>query len=123
MSTTLTGSHMPTEIHTIESLALKTEGNKESAGQPLTSNAGYFATWKGNGNITLNINCGGINAASNVMISISEYGNAGNAVNSRFMGAAKFAVNNICPRAGGVVINMDITWSAPILIYISMLIS
>jgi len=123
MTTTLTGSKVPMEIQTIEATSLKAEGNNGSAVQSLTSNSGYFATWKGNGNISLNINCGGINAASNVMISISEYSNISNPVNSRFMGAAKFAVNNICPRAGGVVVNMDITWTAPLFIYISILIS
>lgn len=123
MSTTLTGSNAPAQIHTIDAIAIKPESNEKSAVKPLTSNPGYFCTWKGNGNISLNINCGGVNAASNVMISISEYSNVNNAVNSRFMGAAKFAVNNVCPRAGGVVVNMDITWSAPLFIYISILIS
>jgi hypothetical protein len=123
MSATLTGSNLPTEIQTIDAIAIQAEGSKASAVQPLTSNPGFFCLWKGNGNITLNINCGGINAASNVMISLSEYSNAANPVNSRFMGAAKFAINNVCPRAGGVVINMDITWSSPLMIYISILIS
>ena len=114
-TTTLIGSNLPVKTNFIEAISPSVK--------PLTSNAGWFATWKGNGNITLNINCGVINASSNVIISISEYSDVNNAVNTRFMGAAKFAVNNICPRVGGVIINMDITWGTPLLIYISILIS
>ncbi len=113
--TTLTGSNIPVKTHIVDAV--------KPLGKPLSSDPSWFVTWQGNGNITLNINCGAIYAASNVMVSISEYWDVNNAVNTRFMGAARFAINNICPRDGGMVINMDIDWASPIYIYISILIS
>jgi hypothetical protein len=102
-----------------------TDKNKASApGAPLAAlNSSFFATWRGNGAITLNINCPIIHAGSTVLIGISEYSNTADPAGSRFIGAARYAVYNISPREGGVVVWMEISWGQPINIYIELVVN
>ncbi|MEO5932331.1 MAG: hypothetical protein ABIQ08_02100 [Duganella sp.] len=36
----------------------------------------------------------------------------------KFIGAARYTVHNVAPRAGGVDILVDIDWNSPILLYV-----
>lgn len=96
-------------------------GKGESA--PLSLSTGVFATYRGNGSFILTINWGGIHLGSSVMVSISEYSNTANPRGSRFIGAAKFAVNNVSPFEGGVKVWVDVSWPNPIYIYFDLLIN
>lgn len=90
---------------------------------PLSLSTGVFATYKGKGSFILTINYGGIHAGSSVMVSISEYNNTANPRGSRFIGSAKYAVNNVCPFEGGVKVWVDVSWPNPINIFFDLLIN
>lgn len=96
---------------------------KGAADGPLSLTTGVFATYKGCGSFVLTINWGGIHAGSSVIVSISEYSNAANPAGSRFVGSAKYAVNNVSPFEGGVKVWVDISWPNPINIYFDLLIN
>lgn len=101
----------------------KTSKTDKAESAPLSLTTGVFATYRGNGSFVLNINWGGIHAGSSVMISISEYSNTANPRGSRFVGSAKFAVNNVSPFEGGVKVWVDVSWPNPIYIYFDILIN
>ena len=122
-----TGSLAPIEqVPTVNAKAVSStktskENNAESTPASLTT--GVYATYKGHGSFVIRINWGGIHAGSSVMISISEYSNTANPAGSRFIGAAKYAVNNISPFEGGVNVWVDVSWPNPINIYFDILIN
>ena len=101
----------------------KTSKTDKAESAPLSLTTGVFATYRGNGSFVLNINWGGIHAGSSVMISISEYSNTANPRGTRFVGSAKFAVNNVSPFEGGVKVWVDVSWPNPIYIYFDILIN
>jgi hypothetical protein len=96
-------------------------GKAENA--PLSLTTGVFATYRGNGSFIITINWGDIHAGSSVMVSISEFSNPANPAGSRFIGAAKYAVNNVTPFDGGVKVWVDVSWPNPIYIYFDLLIN
>lgn len=57
-----------------------------------------------------------INARSRVFVAVSE-GAAGGPDAGKFIGAARYTVHNVAPRAGGVDIMVDIDWNTNILLY------
>ena len=122
-----TGSLAPIEkapsINAKELSSLKTSKTDKAGSAPLSLSTGVFATYRGHGSFVLNINWGGIHAGSSVMVSISEYSNPANPRGSRFIGAAKFAVNNVSPFEGGVKVWVDVSWPNPIYIYFDLLIN
>lgn len=73
------------------------------------------------GQWTLRLNIGGATARSRVMVSIGE-GAAGGPDAGKFIGAARFTVHNVAPRAGGVDVWVNVEWGADIPLYIDYLI-
>lgn len=73
------------------------------------------------GQWTLRLNWGSVNPRSRVLVAISE-GMAGGPDNGKFIGAARYTVHNVAPRAGGVDIWVNIEWSADILLYADYLV-
>jgi hypothetical protein len=61
----------------------------------------------------LQLNWGDINPRSQVFVSIGE-GAAGGADAGKFIGAARYTVHNVAPRAGGVDVWVNIEWEAEI---------
>lgn len=127
MSKTHEGSDMPIPAASIPMVDAKTLITPHQAstapGAPLSLDTSWFATWRGNGIIHLNINCPAIHAGSTVLIGLSEYSNTANPAGSRFIGGARYAIYNIAPREGGVVIWAEVSWSNPLNIYIEILIN
>ena len=62
-----------------------------------------------------------VNSRSRVLVAIGE-GAAGGADNGKFIGAARYTVHNVAPRAGGVDIWVNIEWSADIALYVDYLV-
>jgi hypothetical protein len=73
------------------------------------------------GQWTLRLNWGDVNPRSRVLVSIGE-GAAGGPDNGKFIGAAKYTVHNVAPRAGGVDIWVNIEWGEDILLYVDYLV-
>lgn len=82
----------------------------------------YRHNWGGRrGQWVLRLNWGAVNTRSRVLVSISE-GAAGGPDNGKFIGAARYTVHNVAPRAGGVDIWVNIEWSSDILLYVDYLV-
>ncbi len=73
------------------------------------------------GQWTLRLNWASVNARSRVLVSIGE-GAAGGVDAGKFIGAAKYTLHNVAPRAGGVDIWINIEWSSDILLYVDYLV-
>lgn len=73
------------------------------------------------GQWTLRLNIGGATPRSRVLVAVGE-GAAGGPDNGKFIGAARFTVHNVAPRAGGVDIWVNIEWGADIPLYVDYLI-
>lgn len=73
------------------------------------------------GQWTLRLNIGNTTPRSRVLVAIGE-GAAGGPDNGKFIGAAKFTVHNVAPRAGGVDIWVNVEWGADIPLYVDYLI-
>lgn len=73
------------------------------------------------GQWTLRLNLGGVTARSRAFVSIGE-GVAGGPDAGKFMGAARYSLFNVAPRAGGVDIWINVEWSTDILLYVDYLI-
>ena len=73
------------------------------------------------GQWTLRLNWGAVNPRSRVLVSIAE-GAAGGPDNGKFIGAARYTLHNVAPRAGGVDIWINIEWSSDILLYVDYLV-
>ncbi len=73
------------------------------------------------GQWTLRLNWGAVNPQSRVLVSIGE-GAAGGPDNGKFIGAARYTVHNVAPRAGGVDIWINIEWSSDILLYVDYMV-
>lgn len=69
----------------------------------------------------LRLNMAVITAKSQVFVSIAE-GAAGGPDAGKFIGAARYTVHNVAPRAGGVDIWVNIEWSSDIPLYVDYLI-
>ena len=96
----------------------------EALPEPELSGSGftYRHNWGARrGQWTLRLNIAGATARSRVMVSIGE-GVAGGPDAGKFMGAARFTVHNVAPRAGGVDVWVNVEWGADILLYIDYLI-
>jgi hypothetical protein len=70
---------------------------------------------------TLRLNWGSVTPRSRVLVSIAE-GAAGGPDNGKFIGAARYTLHNVAPRAGGVDIWVNIEWSSDILLYVDYLV-
>lgn len=92
--------------------------------EPELSGAGfsYRHNWgPRRGQWTLRLNMAGVTPRSMVFVSIGE-GAAGGAEAGKFVGAARYTVHNVAPRAGGVDILVNIEWGADILLYADYLV-
>ena len=69
----------------------------------------------------LNLSWGAVNPRSRVLVSIGE-GVAGGPDAGKFIGAAKYTLHNVAPRAGGVDIWVNIEWSSNIRLYVDYLV-
>lgn len=69
----------------------------------------------------LRLNWSAINPVSRVMVAIAE-GAAGGPDAGKFIGAARYTVHNVAPRAGGVDIWINIEWESDIPLYVDYLI-
>lgn len=98
-------------------------GNGDVSAQDL-SGAGftYRHDW-GNkrGQHILRLNWGSVNPRSRVFVAIGE-GAAGGPDGGKFVGAARFTVHNVAPRAGGVDIWINIEWASDLRIYVDYLV-
>lgn len=95
-----------------------------ASSEPALSGSGftYRHNWGARrGQWTLRLNIGGANARSRVMVSIGE-GAAGGPDAGKFIGAARFTLHNVAPRAGGVDVWVNVEWGADIPLYIDYLI-
>ena len=73
------------------------------------------------GQWTLRLDWGAVNPRSHVFVSIGE-GAAGGPDNGKFVGAARYTLHNVAPRAGGVDIWVNIEWGSDILLYADYLV-
>jgi hypothetical protein len=73
------------------------------------------------GQWTLRLNWPAVNAGSRVLVSVGE-GVAGGPDAGKFIGAARYTVHNVAPRAGGVDIWVNVEWSADISLYVDYLV-
>lgn len=73
------------------------------------------------GSWKLNLNMGGVSQRSRVFVAIGE-GAAGGPDGGKFIGAAKYTLMNVAPRAGGVDIWVNIDWGSDIRIYVDYLV-
>lgn len=92
--------------------------------EPALSGSGftYRHNWGARrGQWTLRLNIGGATARSRVMVSIGE-GAAGGPDAGKFVGAARFTLHNVAPRAGGVDVWVNVEWGADLPLYIDYLI-
>ena len=95
-----------------------------ASSDPALSGSGftYRHNWGARrGQWTLRLNLGGATARSRVMVSIGE-GAAGGVDAGKFIGAARFTVHNVAPRAGGVDVWVNIEWGGDIPLYVDYLI-
>jgi hypothetical protein len=69
----------------------------------------------------LNLNWAAVNPRSRVFAAIAE-GAAGGPDAGKFIGAAKYHLNNVAPRNDGVDIWVDIDWGSDIRIYVDYLV-
>lgn len=95
-----------------------------ASGEPALSGNGF--TYRHNwgprrGQWTLRLNIGGATARSRVMVSIGEGAGAGPDA-GKFIGAARFTLHNVAPRAGGVDVWVNVEWGADIPLFIDYLI-
>jgi hypothetical protein len=92
--------------------------------QPELAGAGftYRHNWGARrGQWTLRLNWAAVTPQSRVLVSIGE-GTAGGPDAGKFIGAARYTVHNVAPRAGGVDIWVNIEWSSDILLYVDYLV-
>ena len=92
--------------------------------QPALSGTGfsYRHNWgRLRGQWTLRLNWGAVNRRSRVLVSIGE-GAAGGPDNGKFLGAARYTLHNVAPRAGGVDIWVNIEWGSDIRVYVDYLV-
>jgi hypothetical protein len=92
--------------------------------EPALSGTGftYRHNWgRRRGQWTLRLNLGGVNPRSRVLASIGE-GAAGGPDAGKFIGAARYTLHNVAPRAGGVDIWVNVEWGSDILLYVDYLV-
>ena len=92
--------------------------------EPALSGTGF--TYRHNwgprrGQWTLRLNWADVTPRSHVFVSIGE-GAAGGPDAGKFIGAARYTLHNVAPRAGGVDIWINIEWSSDILLYADYLV-
>lgn len=95
-----------------------------AAPEPELSGTGftYRHNWGArHGQWLLALNWEAVNPRSRVLVSIAE-GAAGGPDNGKFIGAARYTVYNVAPRAGGVDIWVNIEWGSDILLYVDYLV-
>ena len=73
------------------------------------------------GNWILQFNWGAVSPRTAVFVAIGQ-GAAGGPIAGKFIGAAKYTLHNVAPRAGGVDIWVTIDWPSDILIYVDYLV-
>ena len=92
--------------------------------QPALSGTGF--TYRHNwgprrGQWVLRLNMANVHPRSHVFVSIGE-GVAGGPDAGMFLGAARYTVHNVVPRAGGVDIWVNVEWNSDILLYADYLV-
>ena len=73
------------------------------------------------GQHVLRLNWGSVNQRSRVFVAIGE-GAPGGPDGGKHLGAARFTVHNVVPRAGGVDIWINIEWGSDLRIYVDYLV-
>ncbi len=92
--------------------------------EPELSGAGftYRRDWGARrGQWLLRLNWSAVTPQSRVLVAIAE-GAGGGPDSGKFIGAARYTVHNVAPRAGGVDIWVNIEWSADISLYVDYLV-
>jgi hypothetical protein len=69
----------------------------------------------------LNLNWGAVNPRTRVFVAIGE-GAPGGPDGGKFIGAARYTLHNVAPRAGGVDIWVNIEWGSDIRLYVDYLV-
>lgn len=103
---------------------LEHAGVGQAAPQPALSGTGfsYRHNWgPRRGDWLLRLNWSAVGPQSHVFVSIAE-GAAGGPDAGKFIGSARYTVNNVAPRPGGVDIRVNIEWSADIPLYVDYLV-
>lgn len=122
---TKVGSNLRLQAVELDPVQGAPTGKPPAAGEAGTRALGLasFSTtfqWRGNGRSNLNCRHGWINAGSRVFASVSEYNTAWNV--DRFVGLAPIAVLNVSPYNGGCVVWLNVSWSGPINVCVSLLV-
>jgi hypothetical protein len=73
------------------------------------------------GQWVLRLNWSALTPQSRVLVAIAE-GAGGGVDSGKFIGAARYTLHSVAPRAGGVDIWVDIEWSADISLYVDYLV-
>lgn len=92
--------------------------------QPELSGSGfsYRHNWGARrGQSTLRLNLAGVTPRSHVFVSIGE-GMPGGPDAGKFVGASRYTLHNVAPRAGGVDIWVNVEWGTEILLYADYLV-
>ena len=98
--------------------------NRGTAVEPELSGTGftYRHDWGARrGQWLLRLNWSAVTPQSRVLVAIAE-GAGGGPDSGKFIGAARYTVHNVAPRAGGVDIWVNIEWSADISLYVDYLV-
>lgn len=109
--------------HVAEGAAVRPSSGADSPEPALTGTGStYRHDWgRRRGQHVLRLNWGAVDRRSHVFVSIGE-GVAGGADNGKFVGAARYTVHNVAPRAGGVDVWVDIEWGADVPVYVDYLV-
>ncbi len=113
-----TGTDEVVEQVAIQQLASAAAPEPEFSGNGFT----YRHNWGSRrGQWILRLNWSAVNPVSRVLVAIGE-GAAGGPDAGKFIGAARYTVHNVAPRAGGVDIWVNIEWDSDIPLYVDYLI-
>lgn len=113
------------ESGTVDVLAVQSllGANGDVSAQALTGTGFTYRHDWGNrrGQHVLRLNWGSVNQRSRVFVAIGE-GASGGPDGGKHMGAARFTLHNVVPRAGGVDIWINIEWGSDLRLYVDYLV-
>ena len=113
-----TGTDEAVEHTAVHQMASAAAPEPELSGNGFT----YRHNWGSRrGQWILRLNWSAINPVSRVLVAIGEGAGSG-PDDGKFIGAARYTLHNVAPRAGGVDIWINIEWSSDIPLYVDYLI-
>jgi len=109
-----------------EAMVQRLVGKGAATGMPAPELAGTGFTYRHNwgarrGQWVLRLNWSAVNQRSRAFVAIGEGAGSG-PDDGKFIGAARYTLYNVAPRAGGVDIWVNIEWGSDILLYVDYLI-